>query len=901
NGEPGIVFIDRVNKSNPTPEIGEIESTNPCVVGNTLISTEHGLMKMRDLVELHGNGNLSIATDNRVPLQICGSNGQIYYVQQSEQGISYHRITKAFCTGIKDVYKLETKSGYELLATGDHKVLTNEGWVKITELDPEKHVIFIQSGAGKFSTSQKLSIDISNDYVGKNGRKYCFNLPKTWSEDLGIILGWLVGDGWIRDGDENCRVGFTFSEKDYEVLNYLKQILNNWYGNEINEVKRENGVYHLSYHSKHFVLFFRKLGVLPVHAGEKRVPETIFMAPKEAVIGFLKGLFSADGTVRISQKSSSDWVALTSKSLKLLKEVQLLLLNLGIKSRIFNRKRKYRKGIFQYTNRKGVLKTYDSDGVLFELGIFGKNIDLFKKEIGFIQKGKTRQLEKMRIPKRRTVKFYEKIKNIEYVGKQPVYDLTEPRTLSFITNGIVSLDCGEQPLLPYESCNLGSINLSLHVTPEGKIDWSLLEQTTRLAVRFLDNVIDKNNYILPEIEHMTKSNRKIGLGVMGFADMLVKLGVPYDSEQALSTATEVMSFIQKTGRDESIKLGKERGSFPNFDKSVFKGKYEAMRNATITTIAPTGTISLIAGTSSGIEPYYAIAFVRNVLGGKKLFEVNPLFEKIAKERGFYSEELIEKVASSNSIQNLEEIPTDVRALFKTAHDLPPEWHVKMQATFQKHVDNAVSKTINFPETASKEDIAKAYLLAYKTGCKGLTVYRDGSRKYQVLSTKKKVQESTAAKPVTISLGTRLEPRERPEVTVGKTHKVRTGCGNIYVTVNRDEKGVCEVFVSVGKSGGCIASQNEAIGRLISLALRSGVSLKAITKQLVGIRCPNPSFYQGKSILSCSDAIAHVLEQYLNGEQVMRPNGTLVCPECGGMLSISEGCYTCQVCGYSKCD
>lgn len=902
NGEPGIVFIDRVNKSNPTPEVGEIESTNPCVVGDSLVSTEFGLMRMKQLVEKYSNGDIKVVTDNRVPLQISSVDGQIQLLASNKLGVSLNSITRAFSTGIQDVYKLTTISGYELEATGDHKVLTNEGWVEIKDLDPQKHKIKIQSGEGSFSTNWELPIKIKNSFIGRNGRKYQLNLPKTWSKDLGFVLGWLVGDGWIRAGDKNCRVGFTFSRDDKEVMHYLKGVLNTWYGTKINEIQRKNNVFHLSYHSKYFVDFFLKLGVKPVKADEKVVPESIFLAPKEVVIGFLQALFSADGTIRNSKKSASDWIALSSKSKQLLKEVQLLLLNLGIKSRIFNRSRKKRKKMFPYVAKTGTTRYYESDGILYELGIFGKNLDIFKEKINFLQKSKRDKLAKIQARKRREVSFEERISSIEYVGKKEVYDLTEPRTLSFIANGIVSLDCGEQPLLPYESCNLGSINLSLHVTPDGKIDWSLLEQTTRLAVRFLDNVIDKNNYILPQIEEMTKGNRKIGLGVMGFADMLVKLGIPYDSEDALQTANDVMSFIQRIGRDESVKLGKEKGSFPNFNKSIFKGKYEAMRNATITTIAPTGTISLIAGTSSGIEPYYAIAFVRNVLGGKKLFEVNPLFEQIAKERGFYSEELIEKVASSNSIQHLKEIPEDVRDLFKTAHDLPPELHVKIQATFQKYVDNAVSKTINFPETASKEDIAKAYLLAYKTGCKGLTVYRDGSRKYQVLSTKKQKEQKTHTAINQARLtSTRLEPRERPEVTIGRTHKVRTGCGNIYVTVNRDDRGVCEVFVSVGKSGGCIASQNEAIGRLISLALRSGVSLKSITKQLVGIRCPNPSFYQGKSILSCSDAIAHVLEQYLNGEQVMKPNGTLMCPECGGQLSISEGCYTCQICGYSKCD
>jgi len=324
-----------------------------------------------------------------------------------------------------------------------------------------------------------------------------------------------------------------------------------------------------------------------------------------------------------------------------------------------------------------------------------------------------------------------------------------------------------------------------------------------------------------------------------------------------------------------------------------------MRNATVTTIAPTGTISLIAGCSSGIEPYYAIAFTRNVLEGKKLFDVNPLFEEKLRELGLYSEELVEKVSSSNSIQGFDELPESIKKIFVTAHDISPEWHIKMQATYQKYIDNAVSKTINFPSSATKEMIAQAYMLAFKEGCKGITVYRDGSRKYQVLSTKKKEEKKQVAVEV---IRDKVEPRPRPEVTIGRTHKIRSGCGNLYVTVNRDEKGVCEVFVQVGKSGGCIASQSEAVGRLISLSLRSGVKLSSIVDHLAGIRCPNPNFYQGKTVLSCADGIAHVLENYIDGEEIIvRPNGTIACPDCGGMLEFSEGCYTCRVCGYSKCD
>jgi len=291
--------------------------------------------------------------------------------------------------------------------------------------------------------------------------------------------------------------------------------------------------------------------------------------------------------------------------------------------------------------------------------------------------------------------------------------------------------CGEQPLLPYESCNLGSINLSRMVV-DGRVNWDKLRETVRNAVHFLDNVIDANKYPLKEIEAITRANRKIGLGVMGFADMLIKLGIRYDSEEALQLAEKIMKFIDEEAHKKSMEIAEERGSFPNFEKSIWKDKYKAMRNATVTTIAPTGSISIIAGCSSGIEPIFAISFIRNVLGGTRLFETNPLFELVAKERGFYSAKLLEEIAKTGSVQKIDEVPEDVKRIFVTALDIAPEWHVKMQAAFQKYTDNAVSKTVNMPTEATVEDVKRVYGLAWKLKCKGITVFRYGSKPEQVL-------------------------------------------------------------------------------------------------------------------------------------------------------------------------
>ena len=468
--------------------------------------------------------------------------------------------------------------------------------------------------------------------------------------------------------------------------------------------------------------------------------------------------------------------------------------------------------------------------------------------------------------------------------------------------------CGEQPLLPYESCNLGSINLSRMLKKSGgrfEIDYERLEKVTRTAVRFLDNVIDANRFPLPQIKEMTRSTRKIGLGIMGFADVLIIMGVPYNSEEALRVAEEVMGFINRVAHEASEELGAERGVFQAYEGSIYdRPGGPKIRNATTTTIAPTGTLSLIAGCSSGIEPLFALSYTRNILDGARLSEANPYFEEAARAGGFYSPELMEKLASGARLSEIEGIPDDIRKVFVTAHEISPEWHVRMQAAFQKYVDNAVSKTVNFPRTATREDVARVFMLAYESGLKGITVYRDGSREGQVLT--------AGEKPVKAG-GVSRTPRKRSKVTSGFTERVTTGCGYIYVTVNSDENGVCEVFSTLGKAGGCASAQLEAISRLISLSLRSGIGIASIAKQLRGIRCPSIAWEEGKAVLSCADAIANVLEKQvkekedaetassLKAQADARPSNIAgQCPDCGQVLIYQEGCFVCPGCGYTKC-
>lgn len=491
--------------------------------------------------------------------------------------------------------------------------------------------------------------------------------------------------------------------------------------------------------------------------------------------------------------------------------------------------------------------------------------------------------------------------------------------------------CGEQPLLPYEACNLGSINLAHMIKEEegmAKVDYDRLKKVVHIAVKFLDDVIDMSRYPLEKINKMAHGNRKIGLGVMGYADLLIMLGIPYDSEEALELAQKVMSFIQDESKNASRELAKEKGIFPNFKGSIYNGPdgYE-IRNATTTTIAPTGTLSIIADCSSGVEPLFAISFVKNVMDNDKLVEVNKYFKKIAAGEGFYSEELMEKIAETGNLKETGSVPQKYKRIFVTAHEIFPKWHVRTQAAFQKFVDNAVSKTVNFPNDAKVSDVEDVYMLAYRLGCKGITIYRDKSRESQVLQVegnkkegkekiKRVVIKKVAERMVKSSSkedikdkdkpeGKKLKPRPRPEVTYGMTKKYNIGnCGKLYVTINSDENGICEVFINTGEEG--CAALTEAVGRLVSISIRSGIDLESVKEQLKGIRCATCIADSETHVLSCPDAISKAIDFYLNGTSkfdlsaTKGPRSLVVCPECGDVMEPEGGCYVCRNCGYSKC-
>ena len=547
--------------------------------------------------------------------------------------------------------------------------------------------------------------------------------------------------------------------------------------------------------------------------------------------------------------------------------------------------------------------------------------------------------------------------------------------------------CGEQPLLPYDVCNLGSVNVGVFAltdcdadTPITKrIDWEGLSRAVHVSTHFLDNVIDANQYPLSEIRALANQIRRIGLGIMGWADLLVRVGVPYNSEDAIDLARRVMWFVDEESKKASERLAEQRGAFPAWEKSIW-GPDETcardangerirpmrrLRNCNTTTVAPTGTISIIAECSGGIEPLFAVAFLRNQ-AGVLMPDVNQDFVRVAQQQGWYSKELMRRIAEEGHI-HFDEVPADVQRVFITAHDVTPEWHIRMQAAFQEHVDSAISKTCNFPYEATKKDVQEIYLLAYDLNCKGVTVYRDGSRPAQVLSTGKTAKEvSGGTAPAATNADTeaqladareklhelqqrydelrrqreeelarvqRRQKRTRPAALRGSTRRIPSPLGDLYVTINEDERGMpFEVFATLGKAGGAAMADVEAVGRLISLALRSGIPITDVRQQLRGISCDRAVGFGANKVLSVPDAIAQVIEQYeyeKSGVQqelaidqpVATPAAQLVqvesaapqariydptevlggsCPECASELQYMEGCMKCFACGYSEC-
>jgi ribonucleoside-diphosphate reductase alpha chain len=623
----------------------------------------------------------------------------------------YHRITWHGKTGEKEVYLVKTKAGYELKATENHKFLTINGWKEVRELDSHDKLV-----------------------LQKNGKFGAVHVDR----ETALMLGWLVGDGHMSAEVQDVIFYFGTKEKE-ELLPLFKSYLDRLNGKEV-VPKEDKTETRLKYSSKIARMFY-DLGLRPLKAHEKEVPTSVFKMDQESVRMFLSALFTADGSVQGSKEKGIS-IRLSSNSIKLLKQVQVLLLQFGIVSRIHEERRPEHKKMLPDSNRQP--REY-SCRAQHELIISRESMFKFMDKIGFAISSKTKRFEELKPTEVYSDDIDTSIDTIEKCGVESVYDLTEPVTHSFSANGLIVHNCGEVPMPDYESCNLGSINLVKFVELDWsktdwkkKINWKRLRYVVRVGFQFLDNVIDLNKYPIQQIRDQTLKNRRIGLGVMGFARMLFKMGIRYDSVQGYEIGEHIMKFIESEARQMSHELGRARGSFPSFQDSIFAKKYDAMRNATCSSIAPTGTISMIADTSSGIEPVFALSFLKTVRAGQYYY-CDEIFEHVLKVRGLYSQELMQKVMEAGTIQHMDEIPEDIKNVFRVAHDMAPDAHVLMQAAFQKNVGLAVSKTINMPADATVEDVEAVYLLAWKNGCKGITIYRDSSRQEQVLHVGKTVK------------------------------------------------------------------------------------------------------------------------------------------------------------------
>ena len=748
-GDPGLAFLDTVERGNTVPGHGVIDACNPCVTGDTLVATEDGLVP---IVELVGKKQVGIVADNRV---VDG------------QGVGLKPALQIVKTGNKQVYQLMTKSGYQLKLTADHKVMTTEGWKEAGKLKLGERVL-IQSGVGAFNTNKKLPFEWVNTHKGENGRTYNLAMPQEWNRELGKVMGWLVGDGFIREATDihGAYFNLTFGagEKYHQALTYFLETMQRWTdsGRIHDATKRTRQIF---VNSKYVVEYFLKLGVLPVASEYKRVPKSIFTAPREAVIGFLQGLFSSDGTVGYVQNKSA-YVRLTSKSKLLLQDVQILLLQFGIKARIYDRSRAERVDLFPaYMNANGEVRRYSSDGALWELEISKDVVLKFLDEIGFLFGMHAEKIKKLRVKSYYATRWDDAVVSVEKLGIEEVYDLTEPTTHSFIANGLVVHNCGEIFLFPYESCNLTTIDLARHLKKNQKskiknqngeaeyeIDWEELKKTVQVAVRFLDDMIEVNAYPVPEIEATVKNgNRRIGLGVMGFAHMLYRLGIPYNSTEAVKTAKALSKFIYEQAAETSAELSETRGNFPNWDLSIYTAKGQPMRNCAVTMVAPTGTISILADTSSGIEPVFSLVTVRRTFyeddktnhSTRELTMVDPVFEEYLENREKMNKSKIAKIFEHVAAGDYSDLTAEEKKLFVTTHQIAPEWHVKIQAAWQAHFDNSISKTVNFGHGATVQDVKDAYMQAWKAGCKGITIYRDGSKQDQVLITSNPVSQSSS--------------------------------------------------------------------------------------------------------------------------------------------------------------
>ncbi|MDO8614752.1 MAG: LAGLIDADG family homing endonuclease [Dehalococcoidia bacterium] len=903
NGDPGIVFIDRINRDNPTPNLGEIEATNPCVTGETWVLTDGG---PRQVCELLGKPERLVVDG------VAFSTGDSGF----------------FPTGTRTVVRLETGEGHVLRLTPDHLVaraahLTRYSrrteWVAARELKPGDRIVL-------------------HDHRCRP------EWPGRYGEEEGYLIGLLVGDGTLKEdkavlaswpqaaGAEGM---MQAAESAARTLPHRRDFLG-WRPVPGREWRLSLAAV------RHLAL---SLGMTP---GRKAISPALEKASSQFYRGFLRGLFDCDGSVQ-GHHGKGVSIRLAQSDLCLLQAVQRMLLRLGIASRIYRNRRL--EGKRPLPDGRGGHRLY-AIKAQHELVIAGENLARYQAVINFEDTAKRTRLTTALNRYKRMLnreRFLATVSAIVADGDQEVFDVQVPGINAFDANGLYVHNCGEQPLLPYESCNLGSLNLARFVKTGGekpRLDWERLATIIPECVRFLDDVIDMNRYPVPQIDDATRLTRKIGLGVMGWHDALLQLGIPYDCEEALALGEEVMRFIQEKANDASLDLARERGVFPAWKGSRYDPE-SPHRNATRTTVAPTGTISIIADASSGIEPVFALAYTRrHYLDPKEpsklttLREVNKYFLQVAQDGGFYGEELMDYLAAGGSLRERNDVPDWAQRLFVTAHEIAPEWHVRMQAAFQRHTDNAVSKTINFPYAAAESDVAQAFWLAHREGCKGITIYREGSRDYSVLShttvNMKGPEQETAPALAEIAGGIEAaiaglgRPKPYREHLAGErrsiTHKFQVADQEGYITVGLYDDGrPGEIFVKINKEGSTVSGLMDAVAVLTSVTLQYGVAIADLAAKLKNTRFQpygrtnNPQVPWATSLVDyifrwlelkfapeaaradasyhLSDASAHAGAQ--TGARTGEPTG-MGCPECGALLAYQEGCLVCRSCGYNRC-
>jgi ribonucleoside-diphosphate reductase alpha chain len=1016
NGEPGVIYLERVNKQHSF-DVEEhpdhrILATNPCVTGDTLIGTENGLVPAEELYE-QGVAR-DVVVDGRLSEETLKEASSVYK------------------TGEKDVYELTTEEGYELRLTADHRVMTDDGWVEAGDLDAGD-TVHIQKGKGSF---------------GQHG-----------SAEEGRVLGWLVGDGHMKHGEE--RAVLNFYDEDAEISEA--------FAGDVNEVVREPtdtgdyevGVSDISRSDDHRgpQAIERRIRSARLYeyaesaglADDKlSVPDAVMRGSEEMARGFLQALFTADGSVQGNAEKGVS-VRLWSTDADMLGDVQRLLLNFGIASKVYENRED--AGTRERPDGRGGTKEYETNDQ-HELVVVEDNLERFRDEIGFLAEYKNAALDDRLDAYDRGAygeRFEATVESVEYDGHEAVYDLTEPDTHSFVANGLVVHNCGEQPLEEYEACNLGHINLSTVVdaeTPDWRvwydehgdeydsfedavdaflasaIDWNEFDHRIEYGTRFLENVVTMSDFPVDKIEEKVREMRKIGLGVMGLAQLYIQLGIRYGSDAGNEVARQLMTHINHESKWASHELAAERGSFEDWNDSKYANPTEyrewfehhtgldaddwedgfPVRNHNTTTIAPTGTTSMVGNTTGGCEPIYNVAYYKNVSddvqGDEMLVEFDDYFLRVLEANDIdvdtVKQEAQAQMANNefDGVSSLSTVPDAISELFVVTSDLTGKQHAAVQCACQEGVDSAISKTCNFPNSASKEDMDEVYRYIYENGGKGVTVYRDGTRSKQVLTTRAKnadfadedeaaealvdqitevfgglegfldneevrealngeVERLLAAADGEVDLG---KKRPRPDVLYGVTQRIDTGYGKLYVNINEDADGrPFELFANIGNSGGFTASFTEALAKTVSTALRSGVDPSEIASELQGIRSPKVAWDKGEQINSIPDAIGTAMRRYLDDEiekrypkqqnlsEVSEEAGTAEretdggaavdvadadtdatpeaaaggasdamddllaagespeCPECGNMtLYYSEGCKTCESCGWSEC-